>query len=41
MKEIRLKNLIIENFKGIKSLHVDFEGKSVNVYGTNETGKQQ
>ena len=39
MKEIRLKNLIIENFKGIKSLHVDFDGKSVNVYGTNETGK--
>ena len=39
MKEIRLKNLIIENFKGIKSLHVDFGGKSVNVYGTNETGK--
>jgi len=39
LKEIRLKNLIIENFKGIKSLHVDFDGKSVNVYGTNETGK--
>lgn len=39
MKEIKIKTLKIENFKGIKSLHVDFDGKSVNVYGTNETGK--
>lgn len=39
MKEIRIKNLVIENFKGIRNLTVDFDGKSVNVYGTNETGK--
>ena len=39
MKEIRLKSLVIQDFKGIRNLEVDFEGKSVNIYGTNETGK--
>ena len=39
MKEIILKSLVIQDFKGIRNLEVDFEGKSVNIYGTNETGK--
>lgn len=36
---IKLKKLKIENFKGIKKFSMDFEGKNVNVYGDNATGK--
>lgn len=38
MKQIQLKKLILQNFKGIKSLEVDFE-KITNIYGKNEGGK--
>jgi len=36
---IKLKTFTIENFKGIKKFSMDFEGKNVNVYGDNATGK--
>src|SRR5690554_1170474 len=36
---IKLKSFVIENFKGIKKFSMDFEGKNVNVYGDNATGK--
>lgn len=36
---IKLKHLRIENFKGIKKFSMDFDGKNVNVFGTNATGK--
>src|SRR5690606_10042976 len=36
---IKLKHLKIENFKGIKKFSMDFDGKNVNVFGTNATGK--
>ena len=38
MKQIQLKKLILQNFKGIKSLEVDFE-QITNIYGKNEGGK--
>ncbi|VFC48120.1 AAA family ATPase [Clostridioides difficile] len=38
MKAILLKSLDIENFKGIKELHIDFNNVT-NVFGENATGK--
>lgn len=35
---LRLKNILIENFKGIKQLAIDFQGKST-ISGRNATGK--
>lgn len=37
--EIRILNLKLKNFKGIKDLQVNFDGKNVNIYGKNATGK--
>ena len=39
MKEIRLMQLKLKNFKGIKDLMIDFKGKSTNIFGANATGK--
>lgn len=39
MKEIRLMQLKLKNFKGIKDLTIDFKGKSTNIFGANATGK--
>ncbi|KAK2237332.1 hypothetical protein XC29_18125 [Clostridioides difficile] len=38
MKAILLKSLDIENFKGVKELHINFENVT-NVFGENATGK--
>lgn len=38
MNKIKLKNLVLKNFKGIKSLTLDFD-KTTNIYGDNGTGK--
>lgn len=37
--EIRILSLKLKNFKGIKDLQVNFDGKNVNIYGKNATGK--
>lgn len=37
--QIKLLNLKLKNFKGIKDLEINFEGKSTNIYGRNATGK--
>ncbi len=37
--EIRIKNLKLKNFKGIKDLEINFEGQNANIYGRNATGK--
>jgi DNA repair exonuclease SbcCD ATPase subunit len=34
-----LNKLSIKNFKGIKNLTIDFNGKNTNIYGENATGK--
>lgn len=39
MKEIRLMQLKLKNFKGIKDLTIDFNGKNTNIFGANATGK--
>lgn len=39
MKTIILKQLTIVNFKGIKSLTIDFDSKETSIRGTNGTGK--
>lgn len=39
MTEIKIKKLVLENFKCHKSLRLDFEGGSASVYGDNATGK--
>jgi DNA repair exonuclease SbcCD ATPase subunit len=36
---LRIKRLIIQNFKGIKNFTFEPNGKNVNVFGMNETGK--
>ena len=36
---MKLLNLRLENFKGIKSLDINLDGKSASIYGTNATGK--
>lgn len=38
MKDIRLKSLRLENFKGIRDLSIEF-GKTTNIFGDNKTGK--
>lgn len=37
--DIRLNKISIRNFKGIKELDIDFNGKNTNIYGDNATGK--
>ncbi len=37
--EIRIYNLRLKNFKGIKELEIVFDGKDANIYGRNATGK--
>lgn len=37
--EIRIYNLKLKNFKGIKDLEIVFDGKDTNIYGRNATGK--
>lgn len=39
MKEIKLLSMELENFKGIKSFKLEPNGKSMNIYGANATGK--
>ena len=39
MKQIKLTTLKISNFKGIENKEINFNNQSVNIYGTNETGK--
>ncbi|MCM1259660.1 MAG: AAA family ATPase [Prevotella sp.] len=39
MKKITIKNLTLQNFKGIKKRTFDFANQSVNFYGDNATGK--
>ena len=39
MKQIELKRLKINNFKGIKSLDISFEGKETYITGDNASGK--
>ncbi len=36
---MRLQKLILNNFKGIKYLEIEPEGKSISIYGDNATGK--
>lgn len=38
-KEIRLMQLKLKNFKGIKDLTINFKGESTNIIGGNATGK--
>jgi len=37
--ELRMKNLKLKNFKGIKSLELKPDGKDLNIFGENATGK--
>lgn len=37
--EIKILDLKLKNFKGIKELEINFEGKDTNIYGANATGK--
>lgn len=37
--EIRMYNLKLKNFKGIKELQIEFNGKDTNIFGANATGK--
>lgn len=37
--DIRLNSLKIQNFKGIKELSIKAEGRDLNIYGSNNTGK--
>ena len=37
--EIKLMKMKLRNFKGIKDLEINFEGKNTNIYGANATGK--
>lgn len=39
MKTIRLNRLEIENFKGIRQLTLNLNGRSASIYGNNTTGK--
>lgn len=39
MQEIKLTNLSLKNFKGIKQLELDMAGNDLKVYGDNATGK--
>lgn len=37
--KIKLFNLKLKNFKGIKELEIDFQGQDTNIFGSNATGK--
>lgn len=37
--DIKIYNLKLRNFKGIKELEINFNGKDTNIYGKNATGK--
>ncbi len=37
--QIKILKLSLKNFKGIKDLEINFEGKNTNIYGANATGK--
>lgn len=37
--KIRISNLKLKNFKGIKDLEIDFNNENTNIYGKNATGK--
>ena len=37
--KIRISNLKLKNFKGIKDLKIDFNSENTNIYGKNATGK--
>ena len=37
--KIRISNLKLKNFKGIKDLKIDFNSENTNIYGRNATGK--
>ena len=37
--KIRISNLKLKNFKGIKDLEIDFNSDNTNIYGKNATGK--
>lgn len=37
--EIKLMNITLNNFKGIKELVVKADGENINIYGANESGK--
>ncbi len=39
MRNIRLMKIKLKNFKGIKNLEIDFDGRNTNIYGRNATGK--
>ncbi|WP_346698623.1 AAA family ATPase [Thomasclavelia spiroformis] len=39
MKNVRLKQMKLQNFKGIKDLTINFDCKDTNIYGRNATGK--
>ncbi|GIN71173.1 AAA family ATPase [Bacillus sp. J14TS2] len=39
MKTIKLLNLSLENFKGVRRFSIDIQGENVKVYGENGTGK--
>lgn len=37
--DIRINKMILQNFKGIKSLEINADGESLSIYGDNATGK--
>ena len=39
MKNIKISKIEIENFKGIRRLELDLNGRSASLYGDNATGK--
>ena len=39
MKNVRLKQMKLRNFKGIKERDIDFNLLDTNIYGKNATGK--
>ena len=39
MRNLQLDKLILDNFKGMRDLELDLEGKSAQLVGANETGK--
>ena len=36
---MKILNLTLENFRGIKNLSIDFDGKDADIYGANGLGK--
>ena len=36
---MKILNLTLQNFKGIRNFSLDTQGKDVNIYGNNATGK--